>query len=60
MPIEWAIIFLATIAASVYFSYNSGLKTGVTEATLLTLAQLEGQGIIKFDDDGNIQPGVKK
>jgi hypothetical protein len=59
MPLEWAIIFLGTIAAAVYFSYNAGLKEGVTEATLLTLAQLESQNIIKFDANGNIKPVQK-
>ena len=57
MPIEWAVIFLGTIAACVYFSYNAGLKTGVTEATILTLAQLEDQGLIHFDVNGNIKSG---
>lgn len=59
MPIEWAIIFLGTIVACVYFSYQSGLKEGVTIATELTLAHLEQIKIIKFDKNGNIQP-VKK
>lgn len=59
MPLEWAIIFLGTIAAAVYFSYNAGLKEGVTEATFLTLAQLESQNIIKFDSNGNIKPVQK-
>lgn len=57
MPIEWAIIFLGTISASVYFSYNEGLKTGVAEATILTLSQLEDQGLIHFDINGKIKSG---
>lgn len=57
MPIEWAIIFFGTIAASVYFSYQSGVKEGVETATVLTLAQLEGQGLIHFDSNGNIKSG---
>ena len=57
MPIEWAIIFFGTIAACVYFSYNEGMKKGVEEATLLTLAQLETQGLIHFDSRGNIKSG---
>ena len=57
MPIEWAIIFLGTIAASVYFSYNSGLRKGVEDATVLTLSHLEGEGLIHFDKDGIIKSG---
>jgi hypothetical protein len=56
MPIEWAIIFLGTIVACVYFSYQSGLKEGVVVATELTLAHLEQSKIIEFDKNGNIQP----
>lgn len=55
MPLEWTIIFLGTISACVYFSWNSGFKRGVTEATELTLAQLELQKIIKIED-GEIKP----
>lgn len=57
MPIEWAIIFIGTIIASVFFSYNAGVKEGVETATVLTLAQLEGQGLIHFDSNGNIKSG---
>ena len=57
MPIEWAIIFIGTIAAAVYFSYNAGLKQGVTDATLLTLSRLEDQGLIHFDSNGTIKSG---
>lgn len=57
MPIEWAIAFLATIIACVYFSYNAGLKEGVTTATLLTLDRLEKQGLIYFAKDGSIKAG---
>lgn len=57
MPIEWAIIFFTTIAACVYFSYQAGIKEGVEVATVLTLSQLEGQGLIHFDKDGNIKSG---
>lgn len=57
MAIEWAIIFLGTIISCVYFSYNAGMKEGVETATVLTLAQLEGQGLIHFDSHGNIKSG---
>jgi uncharacterized protein YjiK len=59
MPIEWAIIFLGTIVAAVYFSYNSGMKYGVQTATLLTLAKLESEGLIHFNENGNIRSGRK-
>jgi hypothetical protein len=57
MPIEWAITFLGTIVACVYFSYNSGMKSGVETATLLTLAKLEDDGLIHFDKYGTIKSG---
>lgn len=57
MPIEWAILFLGTIVACVYFSYNSGLKHGVTEATLLTLEHLTSEGLIHFSKSGKIMSG---
>lgn len=57
MPIEWAITFLGTIVASVYFSYNSGLKAGVTEATSLTLEHLMSEGLIHFSKSGKIMSG---
>lgn len=60
MPIEWAIIFLGTIAASVYFSYQSGIKEGVELATVLTLSKLEDEGLIHFDNRGNIKSGKGK
>lgn len=60
MPIEWAIIFLGTIAASVYFSYQSGIKEGVELATVLTLTKLEDDGLIHFDNCGNIKSGKGK
>jgi len=60
MPLEWAIIFLGTIIASVYFSYSSGLKAGVTTATILTLEQLESAGLIHTDSHGNIKSGPKE
>lgn len=59
MPIEWAIIFIGTIIACVYFSYNAGMKSGVETATLLTLSHLENKGLIHFDDSGNIKAGEK-
>jgi uncharacterized protein YjiK len=59
MPIEWAIIFIGTIVAAVYFSYNSGIKYGVQTATLLTLAKLESEGLIHFNENGNIRSGRK-
>lgn len=60
MPIEWAIIFFGTIAASAYFSYQEGMKKGIEEATVLTLANLEGQGLIHFDSNGIIKSGAGK
>lgn len=57
MPIEWAIIFIGTVFAAVYFSYNSGMKSGVETATVLTLARLEAEGLIHFDSRGNIKSG---
>jgi hypothetical protein len=57
MPIEWAIAFLGTIVASVFFSYNSGIKNGVEQATILTLARLENDGLIHFANDGTIKSG---
>ena len=60
MPFEWAIIFLGTVVASVYFSYSSGLKEGVTTATILTLEQLEREGLIQTDSHGNIKSGPKE
>lgn len=60
MPIEWAIIFMGTIAASVYFSYQSGIKEGVELATVLTLTKLEDEGLIHFDNHGNIKSGKGK
>ena len=60
MPIEWAIIFLGTIAGCVYFSYQAGIKEGVEVATQLTLVHLEGEGLIHFDKDGNIKSGKQK
>jgi len=60
MPIEWAVVFLGTIIACVYFSYNAGRKQGISDATLLTLATLEIEGLIHFDNRGNIQSGNGK
>lgn len=60
MPLEWALIFMGTIVACVYFSYNSGLRTGIEDATVLTLAKLEGDGLIHFDNRGNIKSGRNK
>jgi len=60
MPIEWAIIFMGTIAASVYFSYQSGIKEGVELATVLTLTKLEDEGLIHFDSNGTIKSGKGK
>jgi hypothetical protein len=60
MPIEWAIVFLGTIVAAVYFSYNSGLKEGVTTATILTLETLESDGLIHTDSNGDIKSGPKE
>jgi len=57
MSPEWSIIFFSCISACVYFSWNSGFKKGIEEATVLTLAQLEGQGLIHFDNNGNIKSG---
>lgn len=60
MAIEWAIIFLAVIVACVYFSYHSGLREGVTSATLLTLSKLEDEGLIHFTKSGKIVSGPEK
>ena len=60
MPLEWAIIFLGTIVAAVYFSYNSGLKEGVMQATILTLQTLESDGLIHTDSNGDIKSGPKE
>lgn len=60
MPFEWAITFLGAIVAAVYFSYNSGLKEGVTKATVLTLDHLESEGLIHTDCHGNIKSGPKE
>jgi hypothetical protein len=60
MPIEWAIAFLGTIVACVYFSYQSGMKDGVETATILTLAKLEDEGLIHFDSSGTIKSGKGK
>lgn len=60
MPVEWAITFLGTIVAAVYFSYNSGLKEGVTTATILTLETLESDGLIHTDSNGDIKSGPKE
>ena len=60
MPIEWALIFIGTIIACVYFSYNSGMKHGVETATILTLSHLEDKGLIHFDNNGNIKSGKGK
>lgn len=57
MAIEWSIIFLGFIIACVYFSYHAGMKEGVEVATVLTLQQLEGQGLIHFDSNGTIKSG---
>ena len=59
MPIEWSIIFLSTIVAAVYFSYQSGLKEGVETATVLTLSHLEDKGLIHFTKSGIIKSGPK-
>jgi hypothetical protein len=57
MPIEWAIAFLGTIVACAYFSYQHGMEYGVTTATLLTLSKLEDEGLIIFEENGNIKAG---
>lgn len=54
MPMEWVIIFLGTIAMSVYFSWKSGFNTGVVEATEFTLTRLEEMGLINVEEDGTI------
>jgi hypothetical protein len=60
MPIEWAIIFMGTIASCVYFSYQSGITKGVELATVLTLSKLEDEGLIHFDNNGTIKSGKGK
>lgn len=57
MGVEWAIVFLGTIFACVYFSYNSGMRSGIETATILTLAKLESEGLIIFEEDGTIKAG---
>lgn len=60
MGIEWAFIFMGTIVACVYFSYNSGMRQGVETATVLTLAHLESEGLIHFTESGKIKSGPQK
>lgn len=48
MPIEWTIIFLGTIAASVYFSYRNGYDAGIEEGVRSTLQNLEKDGVIEL------------
>lgn len=60
MPVEWAIIFLGSIIACAYFSYQSGQKNGIELATILTLEKLESEGLIHFGKDGKIQSGSAK
>jgi hypothetical protein len=57
MPIEWAIAFLSTIVAAVYFSFQSGMKTGIHAATWATIYRLEDEGLIIFEEDGTIKAG---
>lgn len=59
MSIEWSIIFLLTVASSVYFSYNSGIRRGIIDATILTLHNLEEKKIIRILPSGKIEPGHK-
>ena len=49
MPIEWSIIFLGTIAASAYFSYKSGFKSGAEFGVDTLLQDLEAKGIIELE-----------
>jgi len=50
MPIEWGIIFLGTIAAAAYFSYQSGHQKGIRDGIESTLDQLAAQGVIEFEE----------
>jgi len=59
MPIEWMMIFVGTIFAAVYFSYNSGVRFGIETATVLTLAKLEQEGLIHLNESGIIESGPK-
>lgn len=49
MPFEWGIIFLGTIAASAYFSYRSGFKSGAEFGVDTVLHDLEAKGIIELE-----------
>ena len=60
MSIEWMIIFMGTIAACAYFSYNAGADSaveGTVESVLNTLAQAD---LIDVDDEGNISSHKSK
>ena len=50
MSVEWQIIFLATIAASAYFSYRTGFDHGIHRGIETTLDQLEAQGVIEIEE----------
>jgi hypothetical protein len=51
MSIEWQIIFLATIAASAYFSYQTGHKHGISDGIESCLDQLAAQGVIELEEE---------
>jgi len=50
MPIEWSIIFLGTIAASAYFSFLAGRKSGIEEGVDTILHSLAAQGVIELEE----------
>ena len=50
MPFEWSIIFLATIAASAYFSYKAGYKSGTEFGVDTILHHLADQGVIELEE----------
>jgi len=50
MPIEWGIIFLGTIAASAYFSFLAGRKSGIEEGVDTILQSLAAQGVIELEE----------
>lgn len=59
MPVEWMIIFMGTIAACAYFSYQRGVSVGQENAVDSVLYTLSAARIIDMDDDGNITAAKK-
>jgi hypothetical protein len=50
MPIEWGIIFLGTIAASAYFSFKAGYKSGAEFGVETVLETLAENGVIELEE----------